>query len=191
MSSKNPFKQFPAVSTLVLLEVLTFFAISYQIQVEPRLSLLEKMGLTVISPFLDVSHNVQDYLQTKFQRGKKMEELESENTELKARLENLENVQISLNEERLRSARLEKLLELEQHFPWKLQAAEVIGLSNLQGDAMMIINKGSAHGLQREWGVLCPKGVVGIIWEVSPYYSKVMTINNTSSAIAGMLEQSR
>lgn len=191
MSGMNPIKHFPALSTLVLLEIVAFFIVSYQIQVGPRLSMLERMALTLAAPFQSGVREASLFLQRRLKAGKSMEEMSEENQALKGKLEEFALLRTALDEERKRSDRLQKLLELTQTQQWPVMAARVIGMAHIGGDVMLTIDKGSMHGLQREWGVFSGDGVVGILWEVGPYHAKVMTLCHSGSAVAAMLSESR
>lgn len=191
MSRRNFFKKAPALSTLLLLECLAFFLVSVQIQVEPRLSLLEKIGLTIISPFQHVAHETSDWFGDVFRRSRENEVLEKENEQLREQLEDALMTKTQLQESQLRLQRLEKLFELKSQMDWATIPAEIVGRSDRFGDRMLLINKGTWHGIQVEQGVVCPEGVVGIIWEASPFYSKVLTVNSPGSAVGALLEDSR
>jgi rod shape-determining protein MreC len=191
MSGMNPIKLFPALSTLVLLEIVAFFLVSYQIQVGPRLSLLERIALTLAAPFQTGVKETSSFFKRHLSAGKSLEELTRENQALKEKLADFNLTRAALEEERQRTARLQTLLNLKEGQPWPTVTARVIGTAHIGGDVMLTIDKGSRHGLKRESGVFSRDGVVGILWEVGPYHAKLMTLSHSGSAVAAVLTESR
>jgi rod shape-determining protein MreC len=185
------FKKYPGISTLLALQLVAFLLVSYQIQVNPRLTLLEQMGLTLIGPFQSMNHRLIETVSETFEQRKAREDLERENLLLRRNLEQARARETALREAAMENDRLRTLLQLEPRQDYDRVFADVIGHVQSRKDYMIIVNKGLVHGLQAEQGVYSPSGVVGVIWEVSSYYSKIMTLNNPSSAVAAMVQQSR
>lgn len=52
----------------------------------------------------------------------------------------------------------------------------------------IIINKGSSSGIEKESGVIGPKGVVGIVHSVSENYSAILPLIHSDSKISGRLK---
>lgn len=181
----------PGLATLIGLEFLTLLMVSYQIQVSPRMSLLERMCLTVIAPFQHISHTSVEFVRSRMQKIRSIRDLQEENERLRLKAQRMDATLVDLEEERQENARLRALLKIEERPSWQYVYAEVVGQASLREDPMLIINKGSRHGLRRDLGVICDQGVVGIIWETSPWYAKVMLVSNPGSAIAAMIQDSR
>ncbi len=68
--------------------------------------------------------------------------------------------------------------------------AQVCGNSVRHANNMMLINKGKADGVQREQGVLCGTGIVGIVSQVSNHYATVIPMLNSKSSISCRLRGS-
>lgn len=60
-------------------------------------------------------------------------------------------------------------------------SAQVVNNSISKKNNFITIDKGSLHGVKRFDGVICPNGVVGIVWQVTPYYSLVQSVLNSKS----------
>ena len=58
----------------------------------------------------------------------------------------------------------------------------------VQGYSLITIDKGAADGVQRDMGVVCGTGVVGIVYLVSDHYSIVIPVLNSRSNISCMLQ---
>lgn len=179
------------VVTLITLELVCFLLVSYQIQVEPHLTLLERMTLTLAAPFQDASDNLSSFVDDRVARSKSLERLERENTQMAMRLEHMERVETQLREATIENQRLRALLKLPLDEGWQTVSAEVVGRVSRGDDGFFLINRGSLQGVQRDMGVIAPAGLIGVVWEVSPFYSKVMSAGNPATAIACMIQESR
>lgn len=60
-------------------------------------------------------------------------------------------------------------------------SAQVVNNSISKKNNFITIDKGYLHGVKRFDGVICPNGVVGIVWQVTPYYSLVQSVLNSKS----------
>ena len=67
---------------------------------------------------------------------------------------------------------------------FKYTDAIVINKSVNRQKNFMTLNKGSLSGIVPEMGVIAPDGVVGIVKDVSPYFSTVMPVINTGSHLS-------
>ncbi len=63
-------------------------------------------------------------------------------------------------------------------------AATVITRSIYGANNTLILNRGGAHGVEKGMGVICDKGIVGIVADTSRYFSKVISILNTKSRVS-------
>ncbi len=67
-------------------------------------------------------------------------------------------------------------------------SAQVINSSFRKRQNYMTINRGSAHGIAPQMGVIGPKGVVGEVKEVSEHFATVIPLINPTLAISGRLK---
>ncbi len=67
---------------------------------------------------------------------------------------------------------------------YRLYSAHVIKNSLNQKDNYITLDKGSAHGIRPEMGVIDGNGVVGIVYDTSPSYSVVLSVLNSRSNIS-------
>ncbi|UZH54240.1 rod shape-determining protein MreC [Salinimicrobium tongyeongense] len=70
------------------------------------------------------------------------------------------------------------------------RASEVINNNYAKVDNYLTIKSGSRNGIERDMGVVTSKGIVGIVENVSPNYSTVISILNSNSRINAQLKQS-
>lgn len=191
MAGLRIFKNYPGLGTLLAFEVFLFLVVSYQVQVDNRLSLLEKMGLIVFGPIQELNHRAVGSVSRLFESRKDRQTLLQENQRLADSLVGSAQIKSLLVELELQNERLRELLKLPRDDVWQHVYAEVIGRTQLRGDYMITINKGTDHGIHRELGVCGVDGVVGVVWEVSGSYAKVMTVNNPTAVVASLIQSSR
>ena len=74
--------------------------------------------------------------------------------------------------------------ELEYLSRYKLIPAKVVSNSVDRNDNLMTIDRGSKDGVEKDMGVACGNGVVGVVYLVSDHYSVVMPVLNYHSRIS-------
>ena len=74
--------------------------------------------------------------------------------------------------------------ELEFLSRYKLIPAKVVSNSVDRNDNLMTIDRGSEDGVEKDMGVACGNGVVGVVYLVSDHYSVVMPVLNYHSRIS-------
>lgn len=114
---------------------------------------------------------------------------------------NLEEYNLRLLEEnerlRTRLASYEDSLEIKDYKDttsfegsYIFRASEVINNNYAKMDNYLTIKNGSRSGIERDMGVVTSKGIVGIVENVSPNYSTVISILNSNSRINAQLKKS-
>ena len=79
--------------------------------------------------------------------------------------------------------RLRKLIDVSKKKELELLTAQVISYDLLSRKHILIINKGSSHGVKKFMGVSHPKGVVGFVFRVSPHTAQVITLRHPLSSL--------
>ena len=67
--------------------------------------------------------------------------------------------------------------------------ADVINKTILGNNNSLTLDKGRKHGIDKNMGVICPKGIVGIVTNVSENYAGVMTILHKESRISASIKR--
>ena len=114
-----------------------------------------------------------------------------ENRELREKTESLKNQIISLREASLENERLRGLLSFKKQFPYTLVAAEVIGRDVSSWMGFIIVDKGSRHGIKLNMSVVSTSGLVGKVYEVGQWTSRVILITHPDSRLTAILQRSR
>ena len=70
-------------------------------------------------------------------------------------------------------------------------AAEVVNNSVSRNDNYMTINRGSNDGVKMGMGVICPDGIVGIVRNVTPHYSQIMSLLHKRMNVSAMIQRNR
>jgi rod shape-determining protein MreC len=109
------------------------------------------------------------------------EQLQSQVDDLTAQLNKIKLEQYELDNYR-------ELLELDDKYAeYDKVAASVIAMDGTNWFSTFTIDKGSKQGLKKGMNVLAGSGLVGIITDVGPNYSKVRSIIDDSSNVSAMV----
>ena len=76
------------------------------------------------------------------------------------------------------------------HQQYSFMSAKVVDNSVNRRNNYLTLNKGSLHGVQREMGVVCSEGLVGIVKDVSPHFCSVMSFLHKDSRISAKVKKS-
>lgn len=89
---------------------------------------------------------------------------------------------------RAENDRLRSMLDFtREKTHYELRAAEV--LQHSQG--VLTIDLGSRHGVRRSMCVVIAEGIIGMVTQVGPYTSNVITLQNADCRVDAMIESSR
>ena len=84
--------------------------------------------------------------------------------------------------------RLQELYALDQQYSeYDKVAAEVIAMDDENWFSTFTINRGTDDGIQVDCNVIAGSGLVGIVTEVGPTWSKVRSIIDDSTNVSGMV----
>jgi rod shape-determining protein MreC len=114
-----------------------------------------------------------------------------ENRQLKEQIEQLQLEQVRLQQDANQAHRLQTLLGFKEQFISKTLAAQVIGSSGSEQSRLVYLDKGSRDGIQQDMAVISADSVVGRVISVFRNTSQVLLINDQTSGVGAILEQSR
>ncbi len=109
-------------------------------------------------------------------------ELETENEKLR-----IENVNLR---SRLRLANTDTMALNSQLNDYNIVVAQVVNFTLHKSANLMTINKGRADGIKPEMGVVCSRGVVGVVYLTSEHYAIVIPLLNVNCRISCSLRSS-
>jgi rod shape-determining protein MreC len=114
-----------------------------------------------------------------------------ENQRLQAELDRLRIERVRLQEGSAQAERIQALLGFREQFINQTIAAQVIGSSGSETSRLIVINKGSDHGVHADMAVISPDGIVGKVVKAYGASADVLLISDQSSGVGAMLESSR
>lgn len=142
---------------------------------------------SVVSPMQKGINSVGGWISNKVEFFTTMENLLDENEQLKEQLDTTTYENKILQQEKYELESLRKLYQLDEKYPgYPKVAARIIAKDSNNWYNQFWIDKGSDDGLAVNMNVMAGNGLVGIITDVLPGYSKVRTIIDDSSNVSGM-----
>ncbi len=110
------------------------------------------------------------------------QETRKENQDLKDRLKDYEQLEADLILYQAETKRLEEMLgyKTKRLDDYNLQVAKVIARSPDKWNNMLVIDKGSKHGLEVGMTVITGQGFVGKVYKVGYYSANVQLVTDTS-----------
>lgn len=120
-------------------------------------------------------------------------DLEAANIELQEQVEQLKLQADEVTELRQENQRLAELLGAKEELYSDLDVAHarVVGKSPGYWFDVFLIDQGEKDGIRKDMAVVNADGLVGRIVEVGSTWSKVMTLVDGDSSVAGLLERTR
>jgi rod shape-determining protein MreC len=114
-----------------------------------------------------------------------------QNKDLQQTVDRLRLEQAALLEDARQGQRLQAMMNFQEKYIYKTQAAQIIGTSGSDQSRLFYIDKGANVGLERDMAVISPDGIVGKVREVYPRTAQVLLINDQTSGAGVILETTR
>lgn len=115
--------------------------------------------------------------------------LMADNNQMAVEIGRLQNKIRQLKSLERENTELRRLLGLEARSGFSLLAAQVMARAIGGWWEMARLDKGSFHGVSRDWPVISAEGLVGRIVDVSAYTSDVMFLVDPNSKVSGRLSR--
>lgn len=179
---------------IILLALLLFISITlfgFNLKRRQPVSLAENAALTLLSPFQEAVEWMVTSVYGVWDRYIYLVDLKDENARLRSMSDKLafENL---LLVERLKSyQRLDSLLAFPSLDETPFEAAQVIGRDPTDRAKILILNKGTKHGIAANMPVVTHRGVVGRIVSAGWSSSKTLLITDIRSAVDGIAQETR
>jgi len=176
-------------AVVLLVAVLLFY--SYHLRFREQTTLFEKIILEAAAPLQKGADHFFDTM-AEWWRGylwlastaDENRKLTDENRRLRGQLKELEEVAL-VNE------RLKRLLEFRDSMEFSAVVAQVFAEDITSWFRTVVIDKGSADGIEEGMPVMVAEGVVGRIVRTAPHESRVLLITDPSSALAALVQKNR
>lgn len=183
----NNKKSIPPKYILLILTMVCLLLIGASVAFEEVLTPLRFITGVTITPMQKGINAVGNWVTDKIDMLADIRDLQAENEELRAQLDayQTENKMIMSDTNELNDLR--KLYELDSRYPdYEKVAANVISKDSGNWFDTFILDKGSNAGIQVGCNVMAGNGLVGIVTEVGPNYSKVRAIIDDNSNVSAM-----
>lgn len=108
--------------------------------------------------------------------------LESENQRLYREVESMKK--------KMAEASLDTAAVCDELVGYNIVSAQIVKATVHKANNLITINKGEADGIRPEMGVVCSRGVVGVVYMTSRHYSIVIPLLNTNSKVSCRLRNS-
>ena len=182
-SIKIPSKYLLLILTLIciLMICLSLFTNAFE-------GILNAVAGGTIVPFQRGITSAGTYLVEKAENLKEIESLLEENEELRKKVNDLtlENNRLQLDKYEL--AHLQELYALDaQYDNYEKVGARIVGSNSVNWYHSFVIDKGEKDGLSNDMNVIADGGLVGIITEVGPNWSRVTSIISDDISLMGRL----
>ncbi len=146
---------------------------------------------TVIIPMQKGINVVGSSLSERLDMFGNLKNLQKENEELKAKVEELTLQMQLINQEKYELNGLRELFALDQKYPdYEKVAARIIARESNGWYNVFTIDKGSEDGIQVDMNVMAGNGLVGIVISVRKNSSTIRAIIDDSSKVSGMFIKS-
>lgn len=122
------------------------------------------------------------------QNLKTLEDVRKENKELQNKLDELAITNNRLQQDKYELERLKELYALDQSYAdYKKVGAHITANDSGNWFSSFVIDKGEKDGIQVDMNVMAGTGLVGIVTEVGPNWSRVRSIIDDSSNVSALL----
>lgn len=150
---------------------------------------------TLLAPTLRTLRSVGDSVNGVSQSLSEVQQLRDRNSALESENSQLKTENIQVEALKLRLARLEAQLRIEQEHPWKLLGADVSARSPDSGRRLIILSAGSEQGVKPGMAVLgregsSPAALIGVVENVGPRSASVLLVTDFSSSVSAQIYHS-
>jgi len=182
--------------TLMIIGIIVLIAVNItvlSISTKRRNSSYDPGGITLFffSPFQEAINKAIGFVEEVWRHYFYLVTVAKQNDELRRALNITAERNRQLAEIEISNQRLRKLLNFKQNIANRVIPAEVIGMDPSTWFKTIVIDKGSADGIEKGFPVVIPEGIVGQVIEVSRRHSKVLLIIDPNSAVDALVQRTR
>lgn len=185
------FRNYKTIIFIVALIAFAVFILSYNLKQKSSGGFMTKVILEIAAPVQNVLNSSIKAVKDSWFRYLFLVGIEEENKNLKKKIDELKSQLILYQEGFLEAQRLQNLLSLKQDNNFSFIMARVIGREQVALSNTILINKGTAHGLQNGMPVMVSTGLVGRLTGVSWHSAKVLLLSDESSNIDAIVQRNR
>ena len=178
----------PSKYLLFALTLICVFMIVLSLFTNVFENILNRVAGNMIIPFQRGITYVGSFLTDKADNFREIEALLEENSTLKAQVDDLTLELSRLQQDRYELAHLQELFELDaQYESYEKVGARIVGSESVNWYHSFLIDKGSKDGLSVDMNVIADGGLVGIITDVGPNWSRVTSVISDEINLMGQV----
>jgi rod shape-determining protein MreC len=152
---------------------------------------MERAMLFALQPFQSMASRVISNVQHIWQKYIALVHLYEENQRLRGEIKQLQAEKNRYLEKSLAYDRLKGTLDLVEEREFSTILALVIGHDATNQTDTVVVNKGSADGVQESWPVITQDGIAGITVNVSKNSSKILLLIDPNCNVAALVQRTR
>jgi rod shape-determining protein MreC len=185
------FRNYKSVIFIIILLATALIILSYNLKQKSHAGLIRKIVLEIAAPIQNVMNASVKSIGDAWSHYIVLVGLEEENKNLKKKISDLKAQLILYHEGYLEAQRLSNLLAIKDDHDYNFIAARIIGREQIALSKTILINKGTAHGLEAGMPVLAGPGLIGRVIDVSWHAAKVLLLIDESSNIDAIVQRNR
>ena len=179
--------EFSPKMLLILLTVICMLLLSVSVLFKDATRPFTSIVAAVVIPMQDGINSVGVWVSDRAGSMQSMEELRTENEQLRQQVEDLTRQNESLQSDQSELEELRALFALSQQYVnYTKIGARVISSGSGNWYENFVINKGSDDGIAVNMNVLAGDGLVGIVTEVGHNFARVQSIISDDSSVSAM-----
>lgn len=184
----NRYKRYLITGGFLLAAFLTY---ALNLKNREHANRLERTVLTVTSPLATGVASANGFFEGIWSNYVNLVGVRQENVVLRARVKRLNERVVASGEAVQENLRLRELLGLKGALAAPSLAVSVIGEDSSAWFKVLVVDRGSADGLNEGMPVIAAGGVVGRLIKVAPKSSRVLLLTDHASAVAAVIQRSR
>lgn len=174
--------------TVIVLSVAFLGIIIFTVKSDSKNPISGGVG-TVLNPVQKVVYTISDKVHDVFDFFYNFSDVKNENNDLKKKNLELENQLVEYNELKRQNDVLRGIVDFsKENNQYKYIGTNIIGKSGDSFVEVYTIDKGSSEGIKKDYIVISPEGLVGVVTEVHSNWSKIQTLLNENVAVAATIE---
>jgi rod shape-determining protein MreC len=185
------FRNYKTIIFIVILLAAVLIVLSYNLKQKSPAGLITKVVLEVAAPVQNVLNTSVKSVSDAWYHYLFLVGMEEENRNLKKKIEDMKSQLILYQEGYLEAQRLRNLLALKDDYNFNFVTARVIGREQVALFKIILINKGTVHGLKAGMPVMAAPGLVGRVIDTSWHAAKVLPLIDENSNIDAIVQRNR
>ena len=165
---------------IILLAILACLGcMALAIQQRLRFPLVNRMVAAVVGPVNGAARGMHDYVVNVQENNRSRASLQTENTELHQKLDQLQGAAFRIENLEAENALLNQMVGYKENHPeQKLLPAKVVALNMGDVRDVCLIDKGKDEGVQQGMLVISGSGLAGVVEEVYPNTSRMSILSS-------------